>query len=42
MIAMEYPSYGIYNKYDKSQDVATLILEDAEYLYDYLTTVVGI
>ena len=36
MIAMEYPGYGIYREYDKSRDLTESILNDSEFLYEYL------
>lgn len=39
---MEYPGYGIYEDYDTTVDKSGLILQDAEYLYDYLTQVLKI
>lgn len=38
MIAVEYPGYGLYNK---SSPNAESILNDAEYVYNYLTKRLG-
>jgi len=38
VIAVEYPGYGLYNK---SSPNAESILNDAEYVYNYLTKRLG-